>query len=300
MIDKLTTFVNRWDSILFPNVNIYNQGLSTRQLIILFFVFLFSFSLLGLFLQPGGYIGFDWVNFFSQRRIPPFYPPWGKVIIQLLSWPLLIGITLASFGIAGIRRSVHPVSLVVSFFALPLLWTIFLGQLEGISLFGLLWMPWLVPFALIKPQVAIFAFLSKKKYVLFLVLFLLLSLLIWGLWPIDTLNVESFYAEGRYTQNIGLGWWGLPIALLMMWKSRGDMDMLMLSGCFFLPHLIPYNLLPVTPAIARLSPRKAVIAFLLSWTPFLANYIGPIGWWFGWLFIIWLWVCLFKGQDKSK
>jgi len=299
MKDRLIDILKRSDQILFPEINIYNQKFSKKQLLILFLAFLFVFSMFGFVFLPGGFIGFDWINFFSQGRIPPFYPPWGKVIIQLLSWPLLVGLTLASFGIAAVRRSVHPVSLVLSFFSLPLMWTIFLGQLEGISLFGLLWMPWLVPFALLKPQVAIFAFLSKKKYLIILGLFLLISLLIWGLWPINTLNVESFYAEGRYTQNIGLGWWGLPIAILLMWFSRGDLDMLMLSGCFFLPHLIPYNLLPLTPAIARLSPKKAIIAFILSWTPFLANYIGPIGWWFGWLFIIWLWVSLFIVHNKK-
>ena len=292
MKEKILSLFTRWDPVLFPNQSIYNQNLSKKELFILFLVFLFTFSLLGFVIKPGGFIGFDWVHFFSQGSIPPFYPPWGKVIIQYLSWPLLVGLTLASFGIAAVRRAVHPVSLVVSFFALPLMWTIFLGQLEGISLLGLLWMPWLVPLALIKPQVAIFAFLSKKKYLIILFLFLLLSLFIWGLWPMKTLNVESFYEEGRYVQNIGLGWWGLPLALFMMWKSRGDMDMLMLSGCFFLPHLIPYNLLPLTPAIARLSPKKAGFAFLLSWSPFLANYIGPIGWWFGWLLIIWLWLSL--------
>lgn len=289
---KIISLIKRLDLLLFPIQNIYNQRISNKQLVFLFLIFLATFSMLGLAYRPGGFIGFDWIHFFSQGSIPPFYPPWGKVIINYLSWPLLIGLTLASFGLAAIRRSVHPVSLVASFFALPLMWTIFLGQLEGISLFGLLWMPWLVPFALIKPQVAIFAFLSRKKYLIVLVLFLLLSLLIWGLWLIKTLNVESYYGEGRYIQNIGLGWWGLPLALFMIWKSRGDMDMLMLSGCFFLPHLIPYNLLPLTPSIARLSPKKAVIAFLLSWTPFLANYIGPIGWWFGWLLIIWLWLSL--------
>lgn len=286
MNKKIIALITRWDLFLFPTRDIYNRKFSTRQLISLFLVSLFVFSLLGFVLKPVGLIGFDWIHFFSQGIIPPFYPPWGKVIIQFFSWPLLIGVTLASFGIAAVRRSVHPVSLTVSFFSLPLMWTIFLGQLEGVSLFGLIWMPWLVPFALIKPQVAIFAFLSKKKYLIILGLFLLLSLLIWGLWPLNTLNVESFYAEGRYTQNIGFGWWGLPISLLLMWFSRGDMDMLMLSGCFFLPHLIPYNLLPVTPAIARLNPKRAIIAFFLSWTPFLANYIGSIGWWFGWLFIV--------------
>ena len=68
--------------------------------------------------------------------------------------------------------------------------------------------------------------------------------------------------------------------------------MLMLSGCLLLSHLIPYNLLPVSPAIARLKPLPAILAVLFSWMPMLANRIGPLGWWFGWLFILWLWINL--------
>jgi hypothetical protein len=65
--------------------------------------------------------------------------------------------------------------------------------------------------------------------------------------------------------------------LLTIWFSRGDMDMLMASGSFILPHLIPYNLLPLTPAIARMKPWQAGIAMVLSWLPFSANWIGPVG-----------------------
>ncbi len=101
--------------------------------------------------------------------------------------------------------------------------------------------------------------------------------------------VNSYYAEGRYIQDISIGIAGVFVALPMFWFSRGDMDMLMLSGAFVTPHLIPYNMLPFTSAIARLKPIPAVIACLLSWLPFSANWLGSWGWWLGWLFVIWLW-----------
>jgi hypothetical protein len=44
------------------------------------------------------------------------------------------------------------------------LWTLFLGQLDGIALLGLIGMPWLVPLALVKPHVTIFAFAARKTY----------------------------------------------------------------------------------------------------------------------------------------
>ncbi|MHB8134699.1 MAG: hypothetical protein ACYDH1_10795 [Anaerolineaceae bacterium] len=289
---KQLIFARKWEAILFPDQKIFTDKFTWKQLTFLFVILTILFSFLGKLLPLGGMIGFDWVNFYGQGRVPPFYPPWTIEIVNHLSWPILIGITTASFAIAALRRSIHPISLAVSFFCLPLLWTLFLGQLEGIVLVGLSWMPWLVPLALIKPQVSIFAFGARKKYIAIVLLFLALSFVIWGFWPIRTLNVESFYAEGRYEQNIGIGLWGIPVALIALWLSRGDMDMMMLSGCLVLPHLIPYNLLPVSPAITRLRPFPAFVAVILSLTPLLANFIGPIGWWFGWLFILWLWINL--------
>jgi hypothetical protein len=103
---------------------------------------------------------------------------------------------------------------------------------------------------------------------------------------------ENYYGEGRLVTDISLHYFGVPLALLMFWVSRGDMDMLMLSGTFATLYLLPYNLLPVVPAIARLRPRSALVAALLSWLPVSANWLGAGGWWLGWLFIGFLWICL--------
>lgn len=68
--------------------------------------------------------------------------------------------------------------------------------------------------------------------------------------------------------------------------------MLMLAGAFATPYLLPYGLIVVAPSVARLTPRAALLALALSWTPLLANWIGPTGWWLGWLFVAWLWMSL--------
>jgi hypothetical protein len=99
-------------------------------------------------------------------------------------------------------------------------------------------------------------------------------------------------SESRFANEITLGWLGLPLALALFWFSRGDVDMLMLAGCAMTPYLLPCNLIVVTPAIARLSPRSAVIACIASWLPISANWLGDWGWWLGWLFIFWLWLGL--------
>ena len=46
------------------------------------------------------------------------------------------------------------------------MWVIFMGNLDGLVLVGLLILPWGVPLALMKPQVAAFALLAKKKTII--------------------------------------------------------------------------------------------------------------------------------------
>jgi len=290
---RLWADFNRLTAPLFPNQPIYTRSFTWPNKLLLLAILTAAFALLGSQLPPGGYIGFDWTHFFGIGVIAPFQPPWTKTVTDLLTWPLLIGLGMAAFSMAALQRSVHPASLVAAFFCLPLLWTLFLGQVEGIALLGLVGLPWLAPLALIKPQVTFFAFGAKKTYILAFLVVMLVSFAIFGPWWNVMLNVESFYAEGRYPQNIALGWWGLPLFLATVWFSRGDMDMLMLAGAFVTPHLIPYNLLPLAPAIARLRPRSAWIAMLVSWLPVVcANFLGPWGWYTGWILPAFLWINL--------
>jgi hypothetical protein len=287
-----TNLQNQFLATLFPEIQIYTRKLHVWPKILILVLLTLLFSLIGAFWRADGFVGFDWVNFFGQGRIAPFYPPWVKWIVAPLTWPLLIGLTLAATSMAAYLRSTHPINIIPVFLCLPLFWTLFLGQLEGLVVLGLLGLPWLAPIALVKPQVSIFAFGAKWKYLIAFFLLLGISILIWGFWPKTLLSAESFYAEGRYQQNIGLGWWGLPVTLATVWFSRGDMDMLMASGVFMIPHLIPYNLLPLVPAVARLRPRAAWLAAIFSWLPWTANWLGPRGWWLGWLFVFWIWINL--------
>jgi len=285
--------------IFFPEQNIFARQWSWKQSILLFGALTTGFTLVGLFIPADGFIAFDWVHVFAPGKIPPFYPPWSQYV-NLLGWPLFVGLSLAGIAMATLKRSVHVLSAVAVFLSLPVFWTIFLGQLEGLVVVGLLALPWLTPLALIKPQIAFFAFGAKRSWIVAFLIWMAISVLIWGFWPVRMFAVNSYYAEGRYVQDIAIGWIGILVALPMFWFSRGDMDMLMIAGAFMTPHLIPYSMLPFAPAIARLSPPAAFAACILSWLPFSANWLGPWGWWLGWLFVFWLWVCLAVNRYRKK
>jgi hypothetical protein len=281
-------WIDSLSSRLFPEQQIFRKTPVLAQVVILA-GFALVFMGAAYLIPPNGFIGFDWVNHFGRGRVPTIYPPWTNYVAYL-TWPILVGLTFASVALAVLKRALHRSSAIFALLTLPLFWTVFLGQLEGLVVLGLLGLPWLAPLALLKPQVSLFAFAARRSYLVAVAIVLALSVLVWGPWPLRMFAIQEYYPGGRYVQDIALGWWGLPLALPLLWWSRGDMDMLMTGGVFATLHLLPYNLLPIVPAIARLPPRAAALACIFSWLPFLANWIGPAGWWLGWIFVVWLWL----------
>jgi hypothetical protein len=234
-------------------------------------------------------LAFDWLHFFENaHNIPAFYPPWTCYVCRLLTWPLLIGLTLSTYAVAVMKRARSVASAIAAFATMPFWWCLFLGQLDGLALLGVLGLPWLVPLALLKPQVACWAILARRKSLIVAVCFVLLSCLIWGFWPTQmfTYSIERVDPL-RWPQQIGLGLWGLPLALIVLWAVPGwTEDKLMMAGAFVTPALIPYQLLPLMPAIARLPWWLAWIVALTSWLPTTANWLGGLGWWLTWVSVV--------------
>jgi len=234
-------------------------------------------------------LAFDWLHFFENaHNIPAYYPPWTGFVCQLLTWPLLIGLTLSTYAVAVMKRAQSVASAVAAFFAMPLWWVLFLGQLDGLALLGVMDLPWLVPLALMKPQVAAFGIFARRKSVIAAVCFVLLSFAFWGFWPTSIFTYPIKRVDLiRYPQQIGLGLWGLPLAMLVLWVVPGwNTDKLMLAGVFVTPALIPYQLLPLMPAIARLPWWLAWIVALSSWLPVMSNWLGGMGWWLAWFSVV--------------
>jgi hypothetical protein len=295
--EPFARYLRAFDAALFPAVPEYKTRKITPKDWPLLLLCALLFSAMGTLLPANGFIGFDWILFGKESL--PFYPPWTKYV-PFLTWPGLIGLTLTGVGLALIQRRASLPTVIMAFLSLPVMWTLFLGQLDGLALLGCVGLPWLAPLALMKPQISIFVFLSKKRYMAALVVTVVLSCLIWGLWPINMFNYRSYFAQGRFPQDISLWPWTIPVAVVLLWLSRGDEDMLMLAGSFATPHVIPYNYIVLVPAMARVGQISALLAWALSWTPFLANWVGPVGWFLGHLFPAVLWLSLYRQRYHSS
>lgn len=259
------------------------------------------FSTIGFVVKADGFmVGYDWYYYFSHGQFISFYPPW-NIYLQWITWPGLIGLNCAGLFIGLYQRRASLVVIMAAFFSLPLVWVIFLGQIDGIILLGLTGLPWLMPLATLKPQISAFAFLANRRWFIVFICWLLLTIFIWGFWPLEMLNYnarwEKIYGQeisSQQPQNISFWPWTIPVALVMLWLSRGDMDMLMLAGAMATPHLIPYSYIVVLPAIARVKTWLALVLVALTWLPLSANWVGNWGWYLGHVFDLILWIALYR------
>lgn len=257
--------------------------------------------LLGFFYCVGLFIpeGFDWRNFFSQDKISPIWTPWTTLVIKFLNFPLLVALTLTGVVLRTYRYSKMPIYSLLAIISLPTLWVLFLGNLDGLVLIGLMLLPWGIPLVLMKPQLAGFALLAKKSSIVAGIVWGVISLIIWGLWPTRFLTVLTPQWSAEWQQDISLFPWGLIIAIPLLWLSRGEEDMLMAAGSFATPHLFPYHFILLMPSLSKMSWKWTLLCWTLSWSPLLANWFGPSAWHLGNLFALCIWVGLYR-RTKEK
>lgn len=247
--------------------------------------------------------GFDWKTFFKLGKTSPIWTPWTIYILKPLipfGFGPIFALTIIGIGVRAYRYNRSPLPLLLAIFSLPTLWLLFIGNLDGLVLFGMLIMPVGIPLVLMKPQLAAFSLLARKDWFIAGAVWGLLSLLIWGLWPMNMLTVTTSAWKAEWTQDIAIFPWGLIVGLPLLWFSRRDPDLLMAAGTFITPHLFAYHFILLMPALGRMRWYWMVITWLVSWTPLLANWLGDWAWHFGNLMSICFWLGIYLNKRSLE
>jgi hypothetical protein len=248
-----------------------------------------------LFLFPEG--GFDWRNDIGPgaRNWWPspwdeglILAPWGAVLLSPLgglpdriATALTNSLSVILFALVA-RKFGGP-----DWIAIPVLisppgyWLFYNGQTEWLVLVGLLFFNGLdVAFLMLKPQVALGAFLPRlkragdqwKQYILPGVLIFAISLLIWPLWPLKMSEIFPVLTSGSW--NSALWPWGLPIGGFLIWYSWKSADDRW--GVAATPFLFPYinlpNYLGLMIALASKWPRWTLIIWAVMWAVGIVFY----------------------------
>jgi hypothetical protein len=175
-----------------------------------------------------------------------------------------------------------------------------LGQQPLVAVALGLLLPWWVPVALLKPQLAAFAMLAHKNWFIVAAAWLMLSIVIWGFWPLNLLTRIAPEIKAVQPQDVSLFPWSLIVALPLLWLSRGDADRLMAAGSLAVPTVQPYQYIVLMPALARLPVRWRLLCWLCSFLPLTANYFGPQFWLTGNIFPLIMWFGLWKQRRLTS
>jgi hypothetical protein len=86
----------------------------------------------------------------------------------------------------------------------------------------------------------------------------------------------------------------------MLWWSRHDQDMLMATGSFIAPSVLPYYYMILLPSLARLPVKYALLCWASSFLPLTANYFGPSWWLTGNVFPLMIWLGLWWQRRTTR
>jgi hypothetical protein len=144
-----------------------------------------------------------------------------------------------------------------------LLWD---GQIDGLVLLGLLFLPWSIPLVLLRPQIIGWVLITRKKWALWMVVWLAASFLIWGQWISQSFSLSA----GSVAHPTAMGWntLGWPVLLVGLWmilSSRGD-PWRILAGAFLAsPYVQPYHMTMLLPALGRVKGWQRLLLWLGVW-----------------------------------
>ncbi|MFB0533505.1 MAG: glycosyltransferase 87 family protein [Anaerolineae bacterium] len=267
---------------------------------------------LGMGLLPSG---FDWVRWFVPvtRGELPLYsqlgfwnPPWTLwLLMPLVALPERVGLVVTNV-LSGLLvivaiRIMDGEDAWTSLLSLPFLWLLWLGQIDVLSLLGIavgyvatcrkdtLLMAISLSLLSVKPQIGLIVvlyFLLKSKLWKSLwgvVLLFLLSLWLYGAWPLKLWSVRP--GLNIVKQNVSLwpyiGPLTLPIYLLCLIPQRNmlrKLGLLLAANALAFPYIRPYSLFVLVCVMAGIVDRKQMIAVLaMSYTLFIGlGFLLPV------------------------
>lgn len=207
------------------------------------------------------------------------YPPWLQFAIKpftiwhwrtglsLLYGGFMIAVAILTLKAASGQTLISKFSAAVLALCTPLvpmlLWE---GNLAMVVMIGMAILPFGIPWALVQPHLAAFGLLARRKWTIWALVFGLITLLIWGLWPLQT-----FGLLGKSTGHpialgwIAMGWPTLVIGLLMLPFTNANPRRLMAVGTFLLPYVMAVHMILLVPAVGEVKGWRRLLLFGLAW-----------------------------------
>lgn len=213
--------------------------------------------------------------YFDAGRV--FNPPWLLVLLYPLALlpPRLGAAILMTISVLGIVYYVKsPPKIIAVMLSAPIMILFLLGQLDGLSLWALMFPPWLgLPFIIAKPQGVFLTSIRRlniKSVGLTLGLFIL-SIIVWGAW---WQNIIGYRPD--QTVNLSLFPYSIPFGIALFyfgWKRKSD-PLLALGSLCFSPYFMITSTLPAVAGLIKNSENRWVwvSVVVISWVYMLGMW----------------------------
>ena len=228
-------------------------------------------------------LGWDWQSCFEARGslVPPGgdcyaqYPPWTFWILYpltILPWKvglsLQLGVMLMTVAVGtALGASRYWEAALLALVTPPVLSLLWLGQIDGLAMWGLTFFPLGMVWALTKPNITVWALFARPRWIAWAAAWGIVSVLIWGWWPGRVLVARSMIYQHPSAMGWGnLGWPVLALGILLFPFSGRDPLRLMASGALLMPFLMPYHFLMLLPALGKVSGWRRWLLWGLAWT----------------------------------
>jgi len=223
-------------------------------------------------------VGWEW-RLHVEGLFNDTYPPWLQPGIKPLTiWPervglwLLYGAFMTALGILTVRAAAgQSRASMLSAAALALLtplvpMLLWEGNMAMVVVIGMAFLPFGIPWALVQPHLAAFALLARRKWIIWAAVFGVLTILIWGLWPLQTFGLLGKSTGHPIAMGwMAIGWPALAIGLLMLPFTNANPYRLMALGTFLLPYVMAVHMILLVPAIGELKGWRRLLLFGLAW-----------------------------------
>ena len=260
-------------------------------------------------------LGYEW-HFYHNGTIGGNYPPYLHPVIRpftfmedwRLSYALVAGILLMSVAVVTHRearqdtRSARLGAALLALFSAPVMMLLWVGNVSSLTVFSLAALPIGIPLALVQPHITPWAIVSRRQWLIWGAAFGILTLLIWGPWPLRLINVPDVKMEHPIAMGWRrIGWPFLVIGLVMLAFSNLDPLRLMAAGAFLTPYTLQVHLVVLIPALGRVNGWRRVALWLCSWLLFLPGMFAT-DWskYLAMVFPLTVWWMLRPRQQRSE
>lgn len=203
------------------------------------------------------------------------YPPWTYWI--LLPWTILpwrvglsfqLGMLLMGVAITTAQSAFrYGEAVVLALLTPPIFWLLWLGQIEGLAMWGLMFLPFGILWALTKPNITVWVLFARRQWLVLAAVVGVVSVLIWGWWPGVLLEARRWCPQHPAAMGwAAMGWPVFLLGLVLFPFSGPDPLRLMASGVLLTPFFMPYHYVMLLPALGKVRGLRRWILWLLVWT----------------------------------